>query len=42
MERVELERAFDMLLIQFLNNVSYLKAKEHHDKMMIKNARTAE
>jgi hypothetical protein len=41
-EGIKLEEAFELNVVQFLNDLSYLKAKEANDKKMMRDARTSE
>jgi len=36
-EKISLSEVYDMPVIQFLNDLSYLKAKQHYEKQQIKN-----
>jgi hypothetical protein len=35
-EKIKLEDVYDLMTIQFLNDLSYLKAKGEHDKAQLK------
>lgn len=37
-EKIRLEQVYDMMTIQFLNDLSYLKAKGEYDKEQIKKS----
>lgn len=41
-EGINLENTFDMGVMNFLNDLSYLKAKEANDKKLMRNARVTE
>jgi hypothetical protein len=37
-ENISLDQAYELGVIQFLNDLSYLKEKDAHDQRLIKNA----
>ena len=41
-ENISLDQCFGLGVIQFLNDLSYLKEFEQHERKMIKNARDSE
>lgn len=36
-ERVELDKVYEMPVLQFLNDLAYLKAKQDYEQQQIKN-----
>lgn len=41
-ENIPLRDVFEMTVINFLNDLSYLKEQDAHERLMVKNARDSE